>query len=59
MKKEQQDVRKKIKHLEEELQAIDSEISSLQEEYVALTQKRDKAYETMHELRKAREEGVT
>lgn len=59
MRKEQQEVKKKIKHLEEELNAIDTEISSLREELEALNQKKDKAYDTMNELRKAREEGVT
>ncbi|KAJ4975363.1 hypothetical protein NE237_000469 [Protea cynaroides] len=57
VRKEQQSVRAKIKHLEDELKTIDNEISSLQEELTAVNQKRDKAYETLVELRKQRDEG--
>ncbi|XXG90367.1 hypothetical protein AAC387_Pa12g2149 [Persea americana] len=56
VRKEQQAIRGKIKDLEEDLKAIDSEINTLQEELGTLNQKRDKAYESKNELRKAREE---
>lgn len=59
VRKEQQVIRGKIKDLEEDLKAIDSEINTLQEELGTLIQKRDKAYESLNELRKAREERVT
>ncbi|KAK9268562.1 hypothetical protein L1049_000316 [Liquidambar formosana] len=57
VRKEQQAVRAKIKHLEEELKVIDSDINSLQEELSIVTEKRDKAYATLQELRKQRDEG--
>ncbi|KAG1346578.1 Proton pump-interactor BIP131 [Cocos nucifera] len=56
VRKEQQSVRAKIKQLEEELKAIDEEISSLQEELTSVTEKRNKTFETLTELRKARDE---
>ncbi|XP_010260223.1 PREDICTED: proton pump-interactor 1-like [Nelumbo nucifera] len=57
VRKEQQEIRAKIKHFEEELKAIDNEISSLQGELTVVNQKRDKAYESLVELRKQRDEG--
>ncbi|XP_008794130.2 proton pump-interactor 1-like isoform X2 [Phoenix dactylifera] len=54
-KKEQQAVRMKIRQLEEELKTIDDEIISLQEELTAVNEKKDKAFETLIELRKARD----
>lgn len=56
VRKEQQAVWAKIKQLEEELKIIDDEISSLQEELTAVIEKRNKAFETLNELRKARDE---
>ncbi|KAF8413867.1 hypothetical protein HHK36_001861 [Tetracentron sinense] len=57
VRKDQESVRSKIKHLEEQLKAIDNAISSLQEELTDVSQKRDKAYEGLLELRKQRDEG--
>ncbi|KAG1330252.1 Proton pump-interactor BIP103 [Cocos nucifera] len=56
LKKEQHAVRMKIRQLEEELKTIDGEIISLQEELTAVNEKKDKAFETLRELRKARDE---
>lgn len=56
LKKEQQAIRMKIRQLEEELKTIDGEIISLQEELTAVNEKKDKAFETLRELRKARDE---
>ncbi|MQM06691.1 hypothetical protein Taro_039511 [Colocasia esculenta] len=57
VRKDQQMVRAKIRSLEEDLKSTDEEISSLQEELTAATLKKDKAYETLNELRKTRDEG--
>ncbi|WOL00750.1 proton pump-interactor 1 [Canna indica] len=56
IKKEKQAIRTRIKDLEDELKVIDDEISSLQEELENVSQKRNKAYETLVELRKSRDE---
>lgn len=56
VKKEQQTVRTKIRQLEEELKAIDDEIVSLQEELALVNEMKDKAFETLNEFRKARDE---
>ncbi|KAG1335304.1 Proton pump-interactor BIP131 [Cocos nucifera] len=56
VRKEKQAVRTKIRQLEEDLKAIDDEINSLQEELIAVNEKKGKAFETLHELRKARDE---
>ncbi|XP_062198721.1 proton pump-interactor BIP103-like isoform X2 [Phragmites australis] len=55
IKKERQAVRSKIKVLEDELKAVDSEIASLQEDLDAATARKDKAYESLIELRQARD----
>lgn len=54
-RKEQQVIWTKIKYLEEELRAIDEQINSLQDELAVATQKRDKAFETLKQLRKERD----
>ncbi|KAG9448113.1 hypothetical protein H6P81_014241 [Aristolochia fimbriata] len=57
VRKEQSSVRAKIKQLEEQLKAIESDISELQTKLTAESEKRDKAYEALVALRKTREEG--
>ena len=57
-KKEREAIRSKIKQIDDALKAIDKDIQSLQEELTAVSQKRDKAFESMQQLRKQREEGV-
>lgn len=59
VKKERQAVRGKIKPLEEQLKAIDAEISSLQDELTSVSEKKDKAFENLNELRKARDAAVS
>ncbi|PON40047.1 Proton pump-interactor [Parasponia andersonii] len=59
VRKEQQVVRAKIKQLDDAVKAIDKEISSLQDELTAFTEKRDKARESVQHLRKQRDEGNT
>ncbi|XP_015954088.1 proton pump-interactor 1 [Arachis duranensis] len=56
-KKERQAIRSKIKQLDDSVKAIDKDIQSLQEELADVTQKREKAYESIQELRKQRDEG--
>ena len=58
VRKEQQVVRAKIKQLDDAVKAIDKEISSLQDELTAFTEKREKARESVQQLRKQRDEGV-
>lgn len=58
VKKEQQVLWGKIDGLDGKVRALDTEISTLQDELTAVTQKRDKAYETIQELRKQRDEAV-
>lgn len=58
VKKEREAIRSKIKQIDDALKAIDKDIQSLQEELTAVSQKRDKAFESMQQLRKQREEGV-
>ncbi|CAN6443620.1 unnamed protein product [Victoria cruziana] len=57
VRKEQQAVDGKIKRHEEDLKAIDKEINSLQEELNTATERKDKAYASVLELRKQRDEG--
>ncbi|KAA8523909.1 hypothetical protein F0562_010332 [Nyssa sinensis] len=57
VRKEHQVVRSKVKQLEEEKDAIDKDIRSLEGELTVVTQKREEAYEYFHKLRKQREEG--
>lgn len=51
-------IRSKIKQVDDELKVVDKDIQSLQEELTAITQKREKAYEGLQQLRKQRDEGV-
>ncbi|KAK7317756.1 hypothetical protein RJT34_02241 [Clitoria ternatea] len=57
VKKERQAIRFKIKQLDDALKAIDKDIQSLQEELGAVTQKREKSFESIQQLRKQRDEG--
>ncbi|KAG4968989.1 Proton pump-interactor 1 [Glycine soja] len=59
VKKEREAIRSKIKQIDDALKAIDKDIQSLQEELTAVSQKRDKAFESIQQLRKQREEGNT
>lgn len=59
VKKEQQAVRSKIKQLDDAVKAIDKEIASLQDELSIVTEKRDKARDSIFQLRKQRDEGVS
>lgn len=58
VRKEKQALQAKIKQLDDALKAIDNDINSLMEELKVVSQKRDKAYESFHQLRKQRDEGV-
>lgn len=58
VRKEKQVLQAKIKQLDDALKAIDNEINSLTEELKLVSQKRDKAYESIHQLRKQHDEGV-
>jgi len=55
VKKEREAVRSKIKLLDDEIQVIDNEIALLQEDLNTATVRKDKAYESLFELRKARD----
>jgi len=55
VKKDRQAVRSKIKVLEDELKIVDAEIGALQEDLNAATARKDKAYDSLTELRKARD----
>ena len=57
-RKEQQIIKAKLKQLDDEKEAIEKQINALQEELTIVTEKRDKAFEKIQELRKQREEGV-
>lgn len=48
----------KIKQLDEGKVAVEKEISALEEELAAVTEKRDKILDNVNEMRKQREEGV-
>ncbi|KAI9403301.1 hypothetical protein POPTR_001G399400v4 [Populus trichocarpa] len=56
VRKEQQVLWGKVDGLDGKVKALDAEIKTLQDELTAVTQKRDKAYETIQELRKQRDE---
>lgn len=58
VKKERQVIRSKIKQLDDALKVIDRDLQSLQEELAAVTQKREKAFGSIQQLRKQRDEGV-
>ncbi|TQE10439.1 hypothetical protein C1H46_003894 [Malus baccata] len=51
VKKEQDGVRAKIKHLDDAVKVIDKAIASLQEDLDIVTEKRDKAFENIRQLR--------
>lgn len=55
VKKERQAVRSKIKVLDDEMKVVDGEIALLQEDLNAATARKDKAYESLTELRKLRD----
>ncbi|KAK7313040.1 hypothetical protein VNO77_37386 [Canavalia gladiata] len=57
VKKERQVIRSKIKQLDDALKALDQDIQSLSDELGAVIQKREKAYESIQQLRKQRDEG--
>eukprot|EP00252_Welwitschia_mirabilis_P004540 TRINITY_DN1486_c0_g1_i1.p1 TRINITY_DN1486_c0_g1~~TRINITY_DN1486_c0_g1_i1.p1 ORF type:complete len:627 (+),score=194.49 TRINITY_DN1486_c0_g1_i1:215-2095(+) len=57
VRKEQQAAWNKIKPLEEKLKGVDAQIAALQEELNVAVQKREKAYETLLQLRKERDAG--
>lgn len=57
VKKERQAIRSKIKEIDDVLKTIDKDIQSLQDELTAVIQKREKAYESIQQLRKQRDEG--
>ncbi|KAI3457453.1 hypothetical protein Pfo_014116 [Paulownia fortunei] len=57
VRKEKQVVNAKLKQLDEEKLAVEKEISALEGELTAVTEKRDKTFETIRDMRKQREEG--
>lgn len=57
VRKEQQTLRAKIKQLEDALKVIDKDISVLQDELTAVTEKRDKVRESIQQFRRQREDG--
>ncbi|KAE8703260.1 Proton pump interactor 1 isoform 3 [Hibiscus syriacus] len=56
VRKEQHAVQSKKKQIKDKLNVIEKRINILQEELKDVTEKRDKAYETIQELRKQRDE---
>lgn len=58
VKKERQAIRSKIKQLDDVVKALDKDIQSLQDELGAVTEAREKAYESIQQLRKQRDQGV-
>ncbi|EPS70850.1 hypothetical protein M569_03909, partial [Genlisea aurea] len=59
VRKEKQLISSKLKQLDEEKIAIEKQISALEDELAGITEKRDKTFETVKELRKQREDGNT
>lgn len=57
VRKEKQVIHAKLKQLDEEKLALEKEISVLEGELTAITEKRDKTFETIKEMRKQREDG--
>ncbi|KAK4285944.1 hypothetical protein QN277_002569 [Acacia crassicarpa] len=57
VKKEREIVRSKIMELDDSLKVLDKDIQSLQDELTGLIQKKDKAYESILQLREQRNEG--
>ncbi|PIN03777.1 hypothetical protein CDL12_23700 [Handroanthus impetiginosus] len=58
VRKEKQVVFAKIKQLDEDKIAVEKEISALEEELKVITEKRDKIFDNVNEMRKKREEGL-
>ncbi|XP_020202727.1 proton pump-interactor BIP103 isoform X1 [Cajanus cajan] len=52
VKKERQALRSKIKQIDDVLKTIDKDIQTLQDELAVVSQKRDKSFESMQQLRK-------
>ncbi|CAA0808531.1 Proton pump-interactor 1, partial [Striga hermonthica] len=57
VRKEKQVINAKLKQLDEEKLAIEKDINVLEGELNAITEKRDKIFETIKDMRKQREEG--
>nr|GMC99861.1 proton pump-interactor 1-like [Ipomoea batatas] len=57
VRKEQQVLSPKLKEIDYELDVMKKEIGTLEEELTALTQQRDKTFQSIQEFRKQREEG--
>lgn len=58
VKKERQAISARINQLSEKLKATKDEIQVLENELKTVSEKRDKAYSNIHELRKQRDETV-
>ena len=58
VRKEKQVVFAKIKQLDEEKLDLEKDINALEEELSAVTEKRDKIFQSITEMRKRRDEGV-
>lgn len=58
VRKGQQEVKGKLKIIDDQITAINNQINILDEELKDVVEKRDKTYEHILELRKQREEGV-
>lgn len=58
VKKERQAISARINQLSEKLKATKDEIQVLENELKIVSEKRDKAYSNIHELRKQRDETV-
>lgn len=58
VRKGQQEVKAKLKQIDDQIDAISKQINLLDEELKEVVEKRDKTYEHIQELRKQREEGV-
>eukprot|EP00257_Ricinus_communis_P028257 XP_025015671.1 proton pump-interactor 1 isoform X2 [Ricinus communis] len=57
VRKEQQSVWARITQLREKVKTLDAEINSLQDELTEVTERRDKAYDSIKSLRQLRDEG--
>lgn len=57
VRKGQQEVKAKLKQIDDQIDAISKQINLLDEELKEVVEKRDKTYEHIQELRKQREEG--
>lgn len=59
IRKDQQTIRSKIKVLKDELTIVDTEVASIQEDLDAAIARKDRAYESLAELRHARDAKVS